>query len=70
MPAVHIHNLAPAVVAALKRRAAAHHRSLEAELRAILEAAAADRRPLRLHTVAIGDSATFSRDDIYGPDER
>jgi len=40
MATVTIRNLDPAVVEQLKRQAAANHRSLEAELRGILEQAA------------------------------
>ncbi|HEY3356010.1 MAG TPA: hypothetical protein VGQ83_22345 [Polyangia bacterium] len=77
MSAVHIRNLDDAVVDALKRRAAESHRSLEAELRAILEAAAAAgeggrrrRRKLKLHTVAVGAATRYGRDEIYGEEER
>lgn len=77
MPAVHVRNLDDAVIEALKRRAAESHRSLEAELRVILEAAAAEsprksgrRRKLALHTVAVGGTSEHGRDEIYGEDER
>ena len=78
MPAVLVRNLDDAVIDSLKRRAAASHRSLEAELRVILEAAAGSppesgrrrRRQLKLHTVAVGGAATHGRDEIYGDDER
>jgi plasmid stability protein len=77
MPAVHVRNLDDAVIEALKRRAAASHRSLEAELRTILEAAAAEStqpvrrvRRLNLHTVEVGGSSGHGRDEIYGEDER
>jgi plasmid stability protein len=78
MPAVHVRNLDDAVIDALKRRAAAHHRSLEGELRQILEEAAASERPaarrgrrrLRLSTVAIGRPGSFGRDEIYADGER
>jgi plasmid stability protein len=77
MPAVHIRNLDDAVIEALKRRAAASHRSLEAELRTILESAAAAapaekrrRRKLKLHMVSIGAPTRYGRDEIYGEDER
>lgn len=82
MPAVHVRDLDDAVIDALKRRAAAHRRSLQGELRSILEEAARRglpagggdepaRRPrLRLRTVRIGGKATWSREEIYGDDGR
>jgi plasmid stability protein len=78
MPAVLVRNLDDAVIDSLKRRASASHRSLEAELRVILEEAAAPssrrkgrrRRALKLHTVAVGGTSTHGRDEIYGDEER
>jgi plasmid stability protein len=77
MPAVHVRNLDDAVIEALKRRAAKSHRSLEAELRCILEAAAGEagggprrRRALKLHTVAVGAPTPYGRDEVYSEDER
>jgi plasmid stability protein len=75
MPAVSIRHLDDAVIDALKRRAAAHHRSLEGELREILaEAAGATprgrQRRLRLNTVEVGRPGSFGRGEIYGGDER
>jgi plasmid stability protein len=78
MPAVHIRNLDDSVIEALKRRAAQSHRSLEAELRVILEAAASEEggkprrrtRRLRLRTVSIGALAGYGRDEIYGDEDR
>ncbi len=75
MPALHIRHVDDAVVDALKRRAAEHHRSLEGELREILREMAwagtskARRRgriKLDLKTVAAGSRARFGRDEIYG----
>jgi len=64
-----------AVISALKRRAARHNRSLEAELRDILQRAAAEEQDLgaqgghlRLKTVAVNPKSDFGRDDIYGDD--
>lgn len=50
MAAVTIRNLSEAAHRALKLRAAQHNRSTEAEMRAILEAAARPERRLRLGT--------------------
>jgi plasmid stability protein len=74
MPAVSIRNLDDAVIEALKRRAVAHHRSLEGELREILAEAAGGTRPrrgagLRLNTVEVGRPGTFGRGEIYGDDK-
>lgn len=77
MAALHIRNVDDAVVEALKRRAAANHRSLEGELRLVVEEAAFGpsrkrpaRRKLELHTVSVGSKSKYSRDEIYGEDER
>ncbi len=77
MSALHIRKVDDAVVRALKERAAANNRSLEAELREVLREAAfgptsarSDRRPLglRLKTVAVGADTDYGRDEIYRDD--
>lgn len=76
MPAIHVRDLDDAVVEALKARAARNHRSLQGELKSILETAAREedggkrRRKPRLRTVSVGGRSTFSRDDIYRDDGR
>ncbi|MBI3181666.1 MAG: DNA-binding protein [Myxococcales bacterium] len=77
MPALHIRNVDDAVIEALKRRAEAHHRSLEGELRAVLERLAFGTRTvkrktlrLRLKTVAVGSTSKFGREEIYGDEGR
>ena len=76
MPAIHIRDLDDAVIAALKARAAAHRRSLQGEVRTILEGAIAEsarggrQRKLRLHTVRVGRPVRYSRDVIYGDEDR
>ncbi|MBI2218831.1 MAG: hypothetical protein HYU51_16215 [Candidatus Rokubacteria bacterium] len=73
MPALHIRNVDDAVIAALKARAARHHRSLQGEVRSLLEAAAGaggsrsstGRVRLRLRTVRVGRAVSYSRDVIY-----
>lgn len=57
---------------ALKRRAKAHHRSVQGEIRAILAEAAlasppADGYPpIRLTHVEIGGEQPWTREDMYG----
>ncbi len=70
MKSIHIRDIEPEVLAALKRLAQSHHRSLQGELRAILEREArlapkAANDEFSLHTVASGTTGTWSRDDIY-----
>jgi plasmid stability protein len=66
MPALHIRDVDDAVLAALKAQAERNHRSLQGEVRSILEQAVAAAAPkLALKTVHVGGSATFSRDDMY-----
>jgi hypothetical protein len=74
MPALHIRNVDDAVIAGLKARAARNQRSLQGEVRSLLEAAAAADQPtrgsgkrrLRLRTVRVGRNVVYSRDVIYG----
>lgn len=76
MPALHIRNLDDAVIAVLKARAARNHRSLQGEVRKLLEAAAdrpagrRARRRLRLRVVSVGRAPSYSRDVIYEDDDR
>jgi len=63
------------LLTALRDRARRHGRSLEQEMRSILDAAkAADTRtplpPIRLHTVQVGGDSTWSREEIYGDEGR
>ncbi|MDE0061852.1 MAG: hypothetical protein OXP09_09935 [Gammaproteobacteria bacterium] len=76
MSSIHIREIEPATLAALKRLARIHHRSLQGELRAILarEARLAppeeDTRSLDLVTVNTGLATSWNRDEIYGPEGR
>lgn len=76
MPAIHIRELDDAVIEALKARALRHRRSLQGELKSILEAAAREedgskrRRKLQLRKVSVGARSSFSRNEIYGDDGR
>jgi plasmid stability protein len=72
MPAIHVRDVDDAVIEGLKARAARNHRSLQGEIRAILEdvvrASSARRgrqRALRIKTVRIGAPVKYSRDVIY-----
>lgn len=70
MKSIHIRNVPPATLDALKRLAESHHRSLQGELLSILERAArfapsegVDR--LELNFVNTGTSEPLGRDEIY-----
>jgi plasmid stability protein len=76
MPAVQIREISPEVIAALKRRAARHERSLEGELRYILTAIAREEPPppplppIELKLSQASPSTHWSREEIYGDDGR
>jgi len=70
MKSVHIRNISPETLEALKRLAALHRRSLQGELLAILEQAAGlapppRPQPLELHFVDTGRPETLRRSEIY-----
>jgi plasmid stability protein len=71
MAAVQIRDVAPEVLAALKRRAARHERSLEGELRYILTSIAREEPPERslppidLKLAQAAPSTTWRREEIY-----
>jgi antitoxin (DNA-binding transcriptional repressor) of toxin-antitoxin stability system len=63
------------LVRILRERAKRHGRSLEQELRAILDAAGSDPEPaplppIRLATVRTAGSSSWSREEIYGDEGR
>ena len=76
MAAVQIRDVSPEVLAALKRRAARHERSLEGELRYILAAIAREEPPapplppidLKLSEASL--STSWRREEMYGDDGR
>ena len=76
MVSTHIRDIPPATLASLKRMARSHHRSLQGELRVILDRAALlappdeDTRTLDLVTVRTGHATSWNRDEIYGPEGR
>ena len=76
MRSIHIREVEPATLAALKRLARSHHRSLQGELRLILDRAARlappdeDTRTLDLVTARTGLTTAWNRDEIYGPEGR
>ena len=76
MPALHIRNVPEETVATLRQRTVRHGRSFEAELRRVLDEAAASGSPNtrtsildRLVTVSTGRTESFSREDIYNDDD-
>jgi len=76
MSSVHIRDVSPATLARLKRLAGQHERSLQGELRSILNQAAmmvADEgggSDWSLHVVRSGNSQPPGRDEIYGEQGR
>ncbi len=77
MVAFNVRDVPGPVAAALRERARRHGRSLQQELLAILESAAAEPAPapgslppLRLTMVNNGGSSAWSREEIYGDDGR
>ena len=77
MAAVHIRNVPDETLALLKARAARNRRSLEGELRIVLDeaaAAASDRPDVAFSSTLVLSYATqqpreWSRDDAYGYDD-
>ena len=76
MSSIHVRDVAPATLRALKRLARSNRRSLQGELLAILERAARmappepPASPLDLVTVRTGRTAPWSREEMYGPSGR
>ena len=76
MNSILIRNVPPTTMRALKLLAPSHHRSLQGELRVILDRAAklapADDNagPLKLVTVKTDGSTSWSRKETYGDDGR
>jgi plasmid stability protein len=71
MKSLHIRDVDEATLARLRRLAALHHRSLQGEVRALLEEAARrapeveDDAALPITTVSVGSEARYRREDIY-----
>lgn len=76
MAAIHIRDVPREIVDTLKQRAARHHRSLQGELRSILEEVAHQEPrsrklpPLKLELATGPANANWSREEIYGDDGR
>ena len=76
MASIYISDIPLATLDALKRLARSHHRSLQGELRVILDRVALlappdeDTRALDLVTVRTGHTPSWNRVDIYGPKGR
>jgi plasmid stability protein len=72
MAALHVRNVPPETLAALKERAARHGRSVQQEVLAILREAAQSSgapkplEPIRLVTVRTRGESSWSREEIYG----
>jgi plasmid stability protein len=76
MKAIHIREIPSETIEALKRLARSNHRSLQGELREILEKASR-RAPvsemdddLDLVTVRTGSTSTWHREELYGDSGR
>lgn len=71
MKSLHIRDIDETTLDCLRRLAAMHHRSLQGEVRALLEDAArrapgeADEASLPLSTVSVGTEGGFRREEIY-----
>lgn len=76
MPGIHIRDLPEETLRALKRRARAHHRSVQGELRAIIDEAARAAPPeegyppIRLHQVQVGGERPWTREELYDDSAR
>lgn len=76
MKSLHIRDIDETVLERLRVLEQLHHRSVQGEVRAILEEAAERApdaeayRPLDLVTVATGRDDSWSRKDLYGDDAR
>ncbi|MFW5827057.1 MAG: FitA-like ribbon-helix-helix domain-containing protein [Alkalispirochaeta sp.] len=76
MKSLHIRDVDERVLENLHRLARAHHRSVQGEVRAILEAAARYAPPHDIHesldlvTTHTGRETPWSRNDIYADDAR
>ena len=76
MISLHIRDVNPQTVAALKRMAKAHNRSMQGELREILDKAArrappeSGRERISLITVRTSKRGTWSREEVYGNSAR
>jgi plasmid stability protein len=76
MPAIHIRNVPEPMLSALRERAAAHGRSMQQEVLAILDAATAEPiprqapSPIQLVTTRTSTNTTWRREDIYDDEGR
>lgn len=71
MKSVHIRDVDDTLIRKVKTLAALHHRSMQGELKAIIEEAArkvpedAEEGDLEIITVSTGNTGSWKRDDIY-----
>jgi len=71
MKSIHIRDIDPQILQGLKKRAELHHRSMQGEVKAILEEAvrkmpeASQEEELDLITVSTGNTDAWRRGDYY-----
>ncbi|MBN1961224.1 MAG: hypothetical protein JW841_09770 [Deltaproteobacteria bacterium] len=76
MPGIHIRDLSELAIKALKRRAIAHRRSVQGEVRVILEEAARAAppengyEPIQLYYTEVGNEQVWTREDFYDDKSR
>ncbi len=76
MPGLNVRDLSVDVLRALKRRARAHHRSVQGEVHAILEEAARSAPPeggygpIVLRFVDLGGDSAWTREEMYDDNGR
>ena len=76
MPGLNVRDLSPATLQALKRRARAHHRSVQGEVHAILEEAARNAPPeggygpIALRFASVGGESAWTREEMYDDNGR
>ena len=75
MPAVHVRDVPPEVLAALKHPARRHNRSLQGELRDLLSTVAREEPLTHMPTLTLRFSSaspttSWSREETYGADGR
>ena len=75
MKSIHIRDVSEETIEGLKQLARMHHRSLQGELKHLLERSAAfakkpSRPRLKLNHVSIGGKGSWSREEIYEDEGR
>lgn len=76
MSAIHVRNVPESTVSALRERAAAHGKSMQQEVREILESVASEAiprqapAPIELVTAHTSTDTTWRREEMYGDEGR